>query len=244
MAAFLSHIVTMLLIFNIRTIANDFINSSSESTLARIKWFIDIERRPRTENEVYYVDFREKFLGHYKGWRPQDGQSRMSLTQRIVEAAQVQDPNFRQALTDTLSGLTRMGLRGMDATELGKLLPPDEYESAIEIMASVRAYFQSKRLPTSLGNPTTHRGASVVAYKRFTDNIPMAIDYELVLGLDRDQALEKALRKGLGIGSPDALAQCAEYIREPRNTAERREELMKKRERLEMARRELSTVWL
>ena len=82
-----------------------------------------------------------------------------------------------------------------------------------------------------------------VAYKRFTDNIPMAIDYELVLGLDRDQALEKALRKGLGISGTDALEQCAEYIKEPRHIAERREELMKKRERLEKARRQLAEAW-
>ena len=72
----------------------------------------------------------------------------------------------------------------------------------------------------------------------------MAIDYELVLGLDRDQAFEKALRKGLGIGGEDSLAQCAEYIKEPRSIAERREELMKKRERLETARKQLTEVWL
>ncbi len=72
----------------------------------------------------------------------------------------------------------------------------------------------------------------------------MTIDYELVLGLDRDQALEKALRKGLGIGGADSVAQCSEYIKEPRQIAERREELLKKRERLETAKRQLSDVWL
>ena len=78
-----------------------------------------------------------------------------------------------------------------------------------------------------------------VAHKRFTDNVPMALDYELVLGLDRGQALEKALRKGLGIGREDAAAQCAEFIKEPRNLAERRRELLKRRERLETGRRQL-----
>ena len=72
----------------------------------------------------------------------------------------------------------------------------------------------------------------------------MAIDYELVLGLDRDQALEKALRKGLGIGGANALAQCAEYLKEPRGVSDRRDELLKKRERLEMARRQLTEAWL
>ena len=56
----------------------------------------------------------------------------------------------------------------------------------------------------------------------------MTIDHELVLGLDREQALEKALRKGLGISNSNALSRCAEYIREPRHVAERRAELTKK----------------
>ena len=78
-----------------------------------------------------------------------------------------------------------------------------------------------------------------VAHKRFTDNVPMAVDYGLVLGLDRGQALEKMLRKGLGIGHEDAAAQCAEFIKEPRLLAERRRELLKRRERLETGQRQL-----
>ncbi len=73
----------------------------------------------------------------------------------------------------------------------------------------------------------------------------MAIDYELVLGLDRGQALEKALRNGLGIGrAEDAVAQCAEFIKEPRLVAERRGELLKKRERLETGRQQLLEAFL
>ncbi|KAJ8454305.1 hypothetical protein ONZ51_g13104 [Trametes cubensis] len=58
------------------------------------------------------------------------------------------------------------------------------------------------------------------------------------------KALEKALRAGLGIGSPDVHARCKEYIQEPRQIADRREELMKRRERLETARRQLSEAWI
>ena len=72
----------------------------------------------------------------------------------------------------------------------------------------------------------------------------MTIDYELVLGLDREQALEKALRKGLGISNLNALSHCAEYIREPRHVAERRAELTKKQEPLETARSQLFAVFL
>ena len=126
-----------------RTVVNDFITSSSEDTLARIRWFLELEWRPRTLNEAYYSDYRDRFVGHYKGWRPVRGdQERTTLTQRIADANK--DANFQQSLTDALSALTRMGLHSTTPTDLAKLLPPDPYDAAIEIMASVRAYFQGK----------------------------------------------------------------------------------------------------
>ncbi|KAI0705266.1 P-loop containing nucleoside triphosphate hydrolase protein [Cerioporus squamosus] len=208
-------------------IVTDFIAVASEGTVGRIKWFMALEKHPRTLNEPYYLDYRSRFLSHYKGWRPKDDQPRSSLTSRINAAfsGDTAEPDLQNDINQILSGFSKIGLHAMQPNDLAKLLPPDPYDAAIDIMASVRAYFQ-------------------VAYKRFTDNIPMSIDYELVLGLDRDQALEKALRKGLGIGGADSYAQCAEYIREPRQIGERREELLKKRERLETARRQLTEVWL
>ncbi|KAI0753564.1 P-loop containing nucleoside triphosphate hydrolase protein [Daedaleopsis nitida] len=188
------------------SIVTDFIIASSDETLKRIKWFIELESRPRTLNEPYYADYRNRFRGHYKGWRPKDDLPRSSLTQRINEAlgGHGSEPDLEGYINDVLS---------------------DSADAAIDIMADVRAYFQ-------------------VAYKRFTDNIPMAVDFELVLGLDRGQAFEKALRKGLGIGGEDSAARCAEYVKEPRHIAERREELQKKRERLETARKQLTELWL
>ena len=72
----------------------------------------------------------------------------------------------------------------------------------------------------------------------------MTINHELVLGLDRKQALEKALRGGLDIINSNALSHCAEYIKELRHVAERRAELTKKRERLETARSQLFAAFL
>ncbi|KAH9925885.1 P-loop containing nucleoside triphosphate hydrolase protein [Epithele typhae] len=207
----------------VSAIASDFVQKSAEETLARIHWFLALERRPRTMNEVHYADYRQRFLGHYKAWRPRDTQP--PLAQRIAEAAAANDGDDKAALNDVLSGLARLGHGGAQAVDIAKIGAADEYDAALEIMASVRGYFQ-------------------VAYKRFSDCIPMALDHELVLALDRDQALEKALHAGLGIGGDGGRAQCAEYIREPRHVAERREELMKKRERLETARKQLADVWL
>ncbi len=234
-----------------RTITTDFLTDSAEQTLARIRWFIALETRPRTLNEAYYSDYHARFLSHYKGWRPieaeaDDDNPRASLTSRLRDHS-LED--FQESVNEVLAGLTSMGIHGTKSGDLAKLLPPDPYDPAVEIMASVRAYFQGTFMSNTRAIPhvlivVCVRLPLVVAHKRFIDNIPNTIDYELVLGLDREQALDKALRKGLGIGGADAVAHCAEYIKEPRHVAERREELMKKRERLEMARRQLTEAWL
>lgn len=236
-----------------RTITTDFLTASADQTLARIRWFIALEARPRTLNEAYYSDYHAKFLSHYKGWRPieaeaDDDNPRASLTSRLRDHTL---ESFQNSVNGVLAGLTEMGIIGTQPGDLAKLLPPDPYDPAIEIMASVRAYFQGTSMHSdyplccaAVWLIAMHVPLLPVAHKRFIDNIPNTIDYELVLGLDRDQALDKALRKGLGIGGADAVAHCAEYIKEPRHVAERREELMKKRERLEMARRQLTEAWL
>lgn len=76
-----------------------------------------------------------------------------------------------------------------------------------------------------------------VAYKRFVDNIPLAIDHELVFGIER--GVLQTLYDGLGINGPDCHRICREFSQESPSVAGRREELMKKLERLEIASKEL-----
>ena len=83
-----------------------------------------------------------------------------------------------------------------------------------------------------------------VAYKRFVDNVPMAIDYELILGLNRNRRLEQVLYHGLGITGVDAGKRSREYLAEPPHIVARRKDLLKRRERLESAKRELMDLWL
>lgn len=83
-----------------------------------------------------------------------------------------------------------------------------------------------------------------MAYKRFVDNVPMAIDYELILGINRDRQLERVLRNGLGITGSDTNKRCREFLAEPPHIVSRRRDLLKRRERLESAKRELMDLWL
>jgi CRISPR/Cas system Type II protein with McrA/HNH and RuvC-like nuclease domain len=72
-----------------------------------------------------------------------------------------------------------------------------------------------------------------VSYKRFTDNVPLAVDREITRGISRD--ILKVLNEGLGIYSAKGHEICAELARESNTVHDHREELMNKMERLRKA---------
>jgi len=76
-----------------------------------------------------------------------------------------------------------------------------------------------------------------VAYKRFTDNIPLAIDRELVQGIER--GLLRASYSNLGVNGSDGTRICQELAQESPQISDKRADLQKKLERLEIASREL-----
>jgi hypothetical protein len=94
---------------------------------------IEEEQEPFTMNAHYYMEYRSKFLAHYKDARMK---AKSNFTRNL------EDHNMGQAISETLISLTRLGLERVDAASLAKLLPPDPMEPAVEIMADVRAYFQ------------------------------------------------------------------------------------------------------
>ena len=49
---------------------------------------------------------------------------------------------FQPSVKSALASLAAIGLPGVKAEDLAKLLPPDRMEPALMIMADVRAYFQ------------------------------------------------------------------------------------------------------
>lgn len=81
-----------------------------------------------------------------------------------------------------------------------------------------------------------------MAYKRFVDNIPLAIDQELLLGLEQD--ILPTLYSGLGLNGPDGMRICQELTQESPQVAGKREELKKRWERLSAASRELLSIGL
>ncbi|KAJ7829557.1 P-loop containing nucleoside triphosphate hydrolase protein [Mycena leptocephala] len=187
---------------------------AAQALIAKLIW-LEVDG-PLTLNEHYLADYKAKFLSNYKTAREK--------AQNPVLAAAIEGYSVAPtAISQVLSSLVALGLNGINADDLVKLLPPDRMDPALNIMSDVRAYFQ-------------------IAYKRIADNVPMAIDHELVRGLER--ALLPTLYRGLGINGPNGLRICRELAQESPSVAGKREELLKRLERLETAGRELVTVGL
>jgi len=87
-------------------------------------------------NEHYFMEYRSKFLAHYK-------EARLKTKSQFIRNLENRDDgDMMQAMNDAMSSLTRMGLEAANASLLANLLPSDPMEPAIGIMADVRAYFQ------------------------------------------------------------------------------------------------------
>jgi hypothetical protein len=128
----------------------EHIEKCADAAAQHIHSLLEEEQEPFTMNETYFMEYRSKFLAHYKGARLKaKSQFKRNLDNRG-------DKNVMGALTDTKTSLTRLGLEAVDASAfkkkrkkerkkekaLTKLLLSDPMDPAIEIMADVRAYFQ------------------------------------------------------------------------------------------------------
>ena len=71
----------------------------------------------------------------------------------------------------------------------------------------------------------------------------MAIDQELLRGLDWDRGIRTALIEGLDITGPDSTDRCRQFLQEPLDIQSRREDLLKRLERLRLAKRELQGLY-
>ncbi|KAF8510023.1 hypothetical protein JB92DRAFT_3144495 [Gautieria morchelliformis] len=168
-----------------------------ETTLRRLKRLLSVEGLPFTLNHMYLKDYKDKFLAHYRDIRRQKAKIRLFAA-------------FK----------THRGLLTCTPNDLHRLLPDDDLEPALDVIASVRAYFQA-------------------VFKRFIDLVPLEVDSEFVRGFDR--TIPNALFVGLDIKSPE---RCASWLQDSPEGVGRRKELLATKQRLEAARGELSSFAL
>jgi hypothetical protein len=79
-----------------------------------------------------------------------------------------------------------------------------------------------------------------VAFKRFVDNIPMIIDYELLKGFDR--TLTNALFQGLQVAGKEAHERATAYLQEDPNIIRRRETFEEDLKKFEAALADLQDI--
>ncbi|KIM82118.1 hypothetical protein PILCRDRAFT_485567 [Piloderma croceum F 1598] len=132
-------------------------------------------------------------------------------------------PHDLERINSVLALLAEVGYTGLNAEDLGKLNPPDEYETELHVMAEVRGYFQ-------------------VSYKRVIDNVPSLIDLKFVKAITKE--LQNFLISNLGLGTTNANDRCGKYLAEDPNIVARRDELVSRKNRLEAVKIELQNFGL
>ncbi|KAG8974089.1 hypothetical protein FRC05_007837 [Tulasnella sp. 425] len=189
----------------------------AESAMQKLEELCQAETTPYTQNEHYFFDYREKLFLRYKAMH-----RRIKSQTGVVQSLQGHDSGRRpqqypdqtqwQNINEALAALATVGIPGVVAIDLIRLLPDDNMGPAFEIMAEVRAYFQ-------------------VAYKRFIDNIPKHIDNTFVRGIT--QNLDVTLLSRMVNNLTEE--RCREYLEEPSDVVSRRKELEARVKRLQAA---------
>ncbi|KAF8510018.1 hypothetical protein JB92DRAFT_3119320 [Gautieria morchelliformis] len=167
-----------------------------ETTLQRLNRLLSVEGLPFTLNHMYLKAYKDKFLAHYRDIRRQKAKIR-----------------FTQLGTHSLDLTLFLQRFGLSCTpnDLHRLLPDDDLEPALDVVASVRAYFQ-------------------VAFKRFIDLVTLEVDSEFVRGFDR--TIRNALFVGLDIKSSE---RCASWLQDSPEGVGRRKELLATKQRVELS---------
>lgn len=109
-----------------------------------------MDLQPYTQNQEYYDTCRRKLYLRYKTLYQQSqpsgvAQGFIDLLQSNVTRGFI-DSMVSPELVAVLDGLARLGLPLLQPMDLTALLPTDEFDPALVVMADVRAYFQGKSL--------------------------------------------------------------------------------------------------
>jgi hypothetical protein len=100
---------------------------------------------PLTLNEHQLADYKTKFLSEYKGAREKaQNPALANALETYRRSPCLLGLGSNRGIADILGGLAGIGLAGISADDLVKLLPPDRMDPALSIMSNVRAYFQGE----------------------------------------------------------------------------------------------------
>ncbi|KAI5117953.1 hypothetical protein M0805_004718 [Coniferiporia weirii] len=190
------------------------VKKRSDVTREHLDWLLHLERRPFTLDSHQLSTYKDKFLAYYKSCRQVD---QNGVVMKRIQG-HLEWSGFGNPLNDVLIGLEKLGISGVTAQDLTKLLPMDPYEPALDIMATARAYLQ-------------------VSCGRFVDIVSLAVDYDFIQGIGRN--MQSALYKSIIHGTGNAHQQFQALLEETPFASSQRKNLQRTRKRLEEAKVEL-----
>ncbi|EJD08286.1 uncharacterized protein FOMMEDRAFT_16703 [Fomitiporia mediterranea MF3/22] len=225
-----------------RSTVQELLKRIGDETEQQIDKLLQREEAPFTLNSCYLSQYKDDFLAYYKNCRQKDLNG--IAMQHIQNYTQLETSNPSlavvrvDAVSQILAGLNTINIRDVKASDLPKL-HKDPFDPALELMATVSAYYQGKSVYQFINvnpKPKTTQTSIQVAAKRFIDSVSLAVDYELLRTFAREihRVLSAMLHRG------DARERCAVYMQESMVVRKRRLELRSRLERLEAARQELN----
>ncbi|KAF8878222.1 P-loop containing nucleoside triphosphate hydrolase protein [Infundibulicybe gibba] len=217
---------------HIRSLVSELVHTQYDTCMAFLQAALESELAPYTQNHHYLETCTHKWLAIYRDMRSdrrpiaqaqtqpqrQPAFNISSIPSTVNEPASPFSPIPNDKINSVLALLAEVGYTGLTKDDLGKLNPPDEYETELKVMAEIRAYFQ-------------------VSYKRIIDNIPLLIDLKFVRALGKE--LLPFFISKFELGTSDSNARCAAYLAEAPLLIAKREELLGRKRRLESVQREL-----
>ena len=222
-----------------RRAVDDHLERCKESARFRVQCLLDLEKAPHTDNRHYFSQYKEKFFGYYRQlWSQYSGKQvlkELNMQPYNPRSRSTASPEAKAGVEQTLKGLTRLGLTGIEPADLTRIIPEGPQDRSLEVMARVQAYFQGSFCQRCL---CPLFDAFAVASRRFVDYVPMTVDQELLCGLSK--GLVSAVKKEITFNRADIKDYCEELLREPSNVGIARKKLQEKLDRLRRAKSELA----
>ncbi|KAF8868930.1 P-loop containing nucleoside triphosphate hydrolase protein [Mucidula mucida] len=163
----------------------DHLKDQLKKTTEKVVWLHSLEDLPFTLNNHYLSDYARKFLSRYTGHRQRHLHGHVAQLERYKPPSpQSEEPSSNHQIKAVLTNLVALGFPAPKPVDLYRVLPPDEMEIALDIMANMPNVFWT------------------VAYKRYVDIVPLAIDFDLVRGVQQH------------LYAPDGYQICQEYAEE------------------------------